>query len=311
MKIKTKKGGLSFFLHLFFNNRQVFCLLILLWITAFTLPLAATLLPMAALASSITPQKIIELTNQERSKYELALLTENIKLTNAAEQKAQDILAQQKFAHNFSDQRFSQWIKDAGYQYSIVGENLAINFISSEGLFNAWLASPTHKQNILHDDYQEIGVAVMQGNFADENTIIAVELFAAPAVAAGQIASTNTSSAGTNMPALASAYYSASNLAENYITNIVNSELVESYPSLEQIELTTLTANKNEIIKYLSLVLKFVTVYIASMLLITLIIYYAIYFQNLIKKLGTIPYPIQRRSKESFTFSQKFMVKLE
>lgn len=311
MKLNTKKGGIFLFLHLFHINRQVFYLSGLLWI------IGTILLPTTVFASAITPQRLIELTNQERAKYELNLLTENKILINAALEKANDILKQQKFSHNFSDRKFSQWIKDQDYQYSIVGENLAVNFITSEGLFNAWLASPTHKQNVLHEDFQELGVAVVEGNFVGENTILVVELFAAPAVMAEQIISTNINNNTSNslLPAGRGAggegAFSASNLAESYITNITNSKDVNALPYLEPIELSAFAVDKNKIINYFFLTMRFMAFYIAVMLLVILGYYYAIYFKKLIKKLGMLPYPIKLRRKENFTFYQKFMVKVE
>ena len=91
-----------------------------------------------AYASEVTAGKIIDLTNQERMKYNLLELSANPALTQAAQQKAEAIFASQQFSHNFGAKKFSQWIKEQGYQYAIVGENLAINFTASEPLLNAW-----------------------------------------------------------------------------------------------------------------------------------------------------------------------------
>lgn len=138
------------------------------------------LLPQIAYLSNITPEKIIELTNQERLKLNLNSLTANQILTQAAYNKANDIIKTQKFQHNINDKKFSEWVRDAGYKYSYVGENLAIDFVTSEGVINAWLASPDHKKNILNPYYEEIGIAVIENKFDNENTILVAQIFGAP-----------------------------------------------------------------------------------------------------------------------------------
>jgi len=140
------------------------------------------LLPKTAYLSTITPDNIIKLTNQERQELNLSNLTENTALNHAAEAKAKDLFKNQVFEHNIKERKFSQWIKDAGYEYSYVGENLAIDFVTSEGVIKAWLDSPTHRQNLLNERFSEIGIAVMENKFQNENTIIVVQIFGSPLV---------------------------------------------------------------------------------------------------------------------------------
>lgn len=135
------------------------------------------LFPKITLASPINEEKIIELTNLVRQEYKVKPLTANQLLSKAAYEKCQDILKEQTFQHNMGDKKFSDWIKQAGYKYSFVGENLAIDFVTSEGAIKAWLNSPTHKKNIINDKFEEIGVAAMEGNFLDHNTTVIVQIF--------------------------------------------------------------------------------------------------------------------------------------
>jgi len=144
------------------------------------------LCPKIAYLSSITPENIIEFTNQERVKNNLNTLTFNSTLQQAAEAKAQAILANGQFQHNIGTKRFSDWIKEAGYKYSYVGENLAVDFVTSEGVINAWLNSPAHKKNILNSYYEEIGVAVDEGIFDGQNTILVVQIFGASPLGAAK-----------------------------------------------------------------------------------------------------------------------------
>ncbi|MFH1522669.1 MAG: CAP domain-containing protein [Patescibacteria group bacterium] len=138
------------------------------------------LLPQTAFFSDITPEKIIELTNIERSKNNLNSLTANQLLTQAAYKKGEAILRAGKFQHNIDDIKFSQWIKDTGYKYSYVGENLAIDFNTSEGAIEAWLNSETHKRNLLNPYYEEIGIATLEDKFKGQDTILIIQIFGTP-----------------------------------------------------------------------------------------------------------------------------------
>ncbi len=142
--------------------------------------LGVFLLPKTAYLSTITPEKIIELTNKERIKKDLEPLKENSLLLKAAERKAQDLMKAQKFEHNLNGKKFSQWIKDVDYNYHYAGENLAINFIRAEATMDAWIDSPSHKKNILNSKFKEIGVAVLEGEFQGQNTILTVQIFGTP-----------------------------------------------------------------------------------------------------------------------------------
>ena len=71
------------------------------------------------------------------------------------------------------------WYEKDGYDYKYAGENLAINFLKAEDQHKAWMASPTHRKNILNDKYQEIGVAVDAGKINGQMAIIAVQEFGA------------------------------------------------------------------------------------------------------------------------------------
>lgn len=151
-------------------------------ISLFAAVLGIFLLPKTALMASITPERIITLTNEERTQDGLNALTVNDELTQAANAKAQAILAAQVFDHTINGRKFSSWIKTTGYQYNLAGENLAIDFVTAEGLMRAWMGSPDHRANILEYRYEEIGVGVAEGRFDGENTIVVAQLFGDPLI---------------------------------------------------------------------------------------------------------------------------------
>lgn len=128
--------------------------------------------------SNINQKRLIELTNQERQKKGLNPLSENEALNAAAEKKAQNMFAENYWAH-FSPSGKSPWdfINSSGYKFTYAGENLAKNFHQSEDVVSAWMASPTHRDNILSPNYKEIGIAVVDGNLNGVHTTLVVQEF--------------------------------------------------------------------------------------------------------------------------------------
>jgi len=136
-------------------------------------------------STDLSASQIISLTNQARQEHHLSLLTENAKLTEAAFAKAQNMLTTGNFNHTYQttqgDVNPWEFITATSYQYHYAGENLARNFTSAENVVTSWLNSPEHAANLLSANYQEIGVAVVEGSFPDQShTVLVVQLLASP-----------------------------------------------------------------------------------------------------------------------------------
>lgn len=131
--------------------------------------------------SDVTPGNIIKQTNIARSANNLTTLKTNMLLNKAAQAKASDMIRQQYFAH-ISPSKVTPWafFKQAGYSYRYAGENLAIDFAESEEIIQAWLASPSHRRNLLSSRYTEIGVAVASGKINGVQSLLVVQMFGAP-----------------------------------------------------------------------------------------------------------------------------------
>lgn len=131
-----------------------------------------------AYASTINPTNVISLTNKERAAAGLPVLSNNAKLSSAALAKANDMFAKQYWDH-FGPNGETPWqfIKAAGYSYVYAGENLGKGFRTTEGLVEAWMASPTHRDNILSANYKDIGIAVVEGVLLEKQTILVVQMF--------------------------------------------------------------------------------------------------------------------------------------
>lgn len=134
------------------------------------------------IASNVDQKKLIELTNVERQKLGLSAVRENSELDAAAAAKAQNMFAENYWAH-YSPSGKDPWgfIQGAGYKFSVAGENLAKNFQTSDEVVQAWMNSPSHRDNMVNAKYQDIGIAVMNGTLNGEETTLVVQEFGSPA----------------------------------------------------------------------------------------------------------------------------------
>jgi len=134
-------------------------------------------------SGTLTKEGVITLTNENRAENgNLGALTENAKLDQSAAIKLQDMFNKQYFEHvSPSGVGITNLAQEVGYQYIVIGENLALgNFGSDKALVDAWMASPGHRANILNPRYTEIGVAVGQGMYQGNLTWLAVQHFGMP-----------------------------------------------------------------------------------------------------------------------------------
>jgi hypothetical protein len=151
-------------------------ILVLLKVLVVVTPIA---LPSSSLYSSaITAKNIIELTNQARENLQLNSLAANSVLAQAAQAKANDMLEHQYFAHTSpAGVTPWEWFKRVGYAYRNAGENLAVHFHEAEDVQAGWMASLSHRANILNGKYREIGVGVATGSFEGAASTFVVQLF--------------------------------------------------------------------------------------------------------------------------------------
>ncbi len=132
-------------------------------------------------ATDISISKLVELVNQKRAEHGLSALAFNEQLSDAARRKASGMLAHDCWAH-FCDGGVSPWtsILESGYVYDTAGENLAKDFCCSSDVVNAWMDSPTHRDNILRSTYKDVGFAVVNGNLSGGETTLVVQMFGSP-----------------------------------------------------------------------------------------------------------------------------------
>ncbi|MGC9599566.1 MAG: CAP domain-containing protein [Minisyncoccia bacterium] len=162
-------------------------------------------IPRVKLFGLIIANALVDSTNQARAAADLPALRESGLLDAAAQEKANDMVTNNYFAHTSpSGLTPWYWFQNVGYQFAVAGENLAVDFADSSDVTNAWLNSPEHRANIMNAGFSEIGMATAQGEFEGHPAVYVVELFGTPPVsvipsvaAAPLLVATNTTNSAS------------------------------------------------------------------------------------------------------------------
>ncbi len=152
------------------------------------------------LNESVTISGIISETNKARATQNMPPLSENTKLDASALVKVKDMLQGQYFEHTSPNgSTVVTLVTDVGYDYVVVGENLALgNFASSKNIVDAWMASPGHRANILNTRFTDIGVGIIQGTYQGQTLWLAVQHFGLPRSSCPKVDGTLKSSIDKN-----------------------------------------------------------------------------------------------------------------
>lgn len=131
--------------------------------------------------AAVVAAVLVDLANDDRAASNLNDLRINPKLVAAAQAKANDMAEKGYFAHQTPEGYDSwHWFEIVGYDYTHAGENLAVNFSESADVERAWMESPTHRRNILNENYTEIGIATAKGIYKGKEAVFAVQMFGRP-----------------------------------------------------------------------------------------------------------------------------------
>lgn len=120
--------------------------------------------------------EVVALINEIRTSKGLNVLVQDPALSQLAIIKAQDMIKRGYFDHTspfYGDPWDMAMLFD--YEYVSFGENLARNFKTPKQTVDAWLASPTHRENLLNEHYVTTGIGVKQ---AKDGNLYIVNLFA-------------------------------------------------------------------------------------------------------------------------------------
>jgi hypothetical protein len=144
----------------------------------------AALICLPSNVQAVGSMELVSLTNSQRSNNGLPPLSYNGRLAASAYAKAQHMLANDYWAHTAPDGT-TPWVfvRQAGYAYTTVGENLARGFQSDSAIVSSWMNSPGHRANLLNPAYRDMGVAAATGTMNGEVTTLVVAHFGATASA--------------------------------------------------------------------------------------------------------------------------------
>lgn len=160
--------------------RSILILVIFLEIFTFIIPTLTHLNSRDGMAA-VLPAVLASLTNEERQAQNLNTLDINPILNKAAEMKATDMATKGYFAHTSPEGKTPwYWLEQVGYDYQYAGENLAINFTDSKDVTVAWMASPTHRANIVKGNYTEVGTGIATGLYEGKETVFVAQVYANP-----------------------------------------------------------------------------------------------------------------------------------
>ena len=92
-------------------------------------------------------------------------LTWNAQLTQSADGHSQDMAAGNFFSHTGSNgSTVGQRVTATGYDWSIVGENIAAGYSSVDAAMDGWISSPGHCANLMNSNFTEVGVSCVTGS---------------------------------------------------------------------------------------------------------------------------------------------------
>jgi uncharacterized protein YkwD len=129
---------------------------------------------------------LLEGTNAFRQQEGRERLKADPKLTKTARDFAAFMARTDKYGHQADGKEPSDRVKEHGYTYCVLAENIAYQF-SSQGfasreladrLLEAWKNSPEHRKNMLDPDVAEAGMGVAHSDKSDK--YYAVQVFGRP-----------------------------------------------------------------------------------------------------------------------------------
>lgn len=109
---------------------------------------------------------VFELVNAERLAAGLPPYAYNTDLALAAQDHARDMVQQDYFSHSSLDGRsFSDRVNETDYTGFPSGENIAAGQRDPESVMSSWMNSPGHRNNILSEGSNEIGIGFVDNHW--------------------------------------------------------------------------------------------------------------------------------------------------
>jgi uncharacterized protein YkwD len=131
-------------------------------------------------------ERVVQQTNEFRSRNDLSALKSNRPLAEAAQRFAEFMAETDRYGHQADDREPAERAQAHGYEHCAIAENIAYQF-SSAGfgtdelagrLMEGWEQSPPHRKNMLLPHMTEIGVGVARSERTRRH--YAVQMFGRP-----------------------------------------------------------------------------------------------------------------------------------
>ena len=115
-------------------------------------------------ADDVSRVALLQAMNEQRARRGLPPLHRNVRLDAAATDRIRDMFEFGYFAHVAPDgtEPFV-WVRQRGYRYARVGENLATGQTAARQVVEQWMGSPGHRANIL-GNFRDTGIAIASGS---------------------------------------------------------------------------------------------------------------------------------------------------
>ncbi len=109
--------------------------------------------------------EILRLVNVERERAGLTPVVHDQTLEDQATQYACEMIHYDFFAHEnpFTGTQLRDRAEEFGYEYVMIGENLAAGQSTAAQVMNEWMNSEDHRDNILNPYFTELGVGIRTG----------------------------------------------------------------------------------------------------------------------------------------------------
>lgn len=117
------------------------------------------------ISDEITASNVLRVMNEYRVSEGLAPLRDDSILDLAASDRMRHMEEESFWSHDSpSGLRPFYWLDQRQYPYRTAGENLAYGFETARLLVSSWMESRGHRANILSPDYEECGIAIIDGS---------------------------------------------------------------------------------------------------------------------------------------------------
>lgn len=113
--------------------------------------------PIAAASRHELQSVVVCLINQQRTERHLPRLQVSQRLSRSAQGWTNTMVSHANFSHGAD---FAARISAVGFNWAMVGENIATGFRTPAAVVRAWMASPGHCQNILSPSFADVGTGV-------------------------------------------------------------------------------------------------------------------------------------------------------